>query len=220
MFKKFKKESGLASPKSRLGGTEAGQVSKLLLVLAIIVFVAVIIAYLVMRMATPPPKPPVTGEPVIPQPIYETTLGDVKFVWESSIDKGNTLWVSEARKDSYAQKNLVTTERYIKVTIGAQNKGKVNIAERSWDIGNIIDSEGRNFVPIEDYSVNPWLSNPNLCGALLKPEFNPTPCTKIYEVSRKSTGLKIEVMTGQENSANNFSAGKLDKALIDLIITQ
>jgi len=206
MFKKFHKE--------------AGQVSRLLLILAVVVFVAVIIAYLVMRMATPAPKPPVSNEPVVPQPVYETTLGDIKFVFENSIDKGNILWVSEARKDSYAQKNLTTTEKYIKVTIGAQNKGKTNIAERSWDIENIIDSEEREFEPIEDYTISPWLPNPDLCGALLKPEFNPTPCTKIYEVSRKSTGLKIKVITGKENSANNFSAKKNDEALIDLIITQ
>lgn len=204
MFKKFNKESG--------------QASKLLLVLAIIVFVAAIITYLVMRMATPAPKPPISNEPTVPQPVYEVTLGDIRFVWEGSIDKGNTLRVSEAREGSYAQKNAVTTEKYIKVTIGAQNKGKTNIAERAWDIENIVDSEGREFEAIEDYTINPWLPIPNLCGALLKPEFNPTPCTKIYEVSRKSSGLKIRVITGKENSANNFSAKKIDEAFIDLII--
>ena len=198
----------------------SGQVSKLLLVLAIIVFVAVIITYLVIKMSTPPPKPLVTTEPTVPQPVYEVTLGDIRFVFESSIDKGDVLRVSEAREGSYVQKNVTTVEKFIKVTIGAQNKGKFNIAERSWDIENIVDSEGRNFVPIESYTINPWLPNPDLCGDLLKPEFDPTPCTKIYEVSRKSTGLKIKVITGKDNSANNFSAKKFDEALIDLIVTQ
>ncbi len=199
---------------------ELGQVSKLLLVLAIIVLVAVIITYLVIKMATPAPEPSSISKPLVPQPVYEITFGNIRFVWEASIDMGDVLRVSEAREDSYAQKNITTTERFIKVTIGAQNKGKINTDERSWDIENIIDSEGRNFVPIENYTISPWLPSSNLCGTLLKPEFEPTPCTKMYEVSKKSSGLKIKVITGKDNSANNFSAKKLDEGLIDLIITQ
>lgn len=207
---KINKSSGLPA--------QAGQVSKLLLVLAIIVLVAVVITFLIMKMATPPPKPPTTTEPAVPLPVYEQTLGNIRFVFQSARDRGNTLWASETKNPGSWQKDLTTGERFIMVTIGAQNKGKENIAERSWDIENIIDSEGRNFVPSEGYIVAQWLPEPDLCSALLKPEFDPTPCIKIYEVSKKSTGLKIRVITGIDNSPSNFSSKKLDEALIDLIV--
>ncbi len=196
----------------------SGQVSRLLLVLAIIVLVAVIITFLIMKMATPPPKPPASAEPTVPLPVYEQTLGNIRFVFQSARDRGDTLRASETKNPGSWQKDLTTTERFIMITIGAQNKGKENIAERSWDIENIIDSEGRNFVPLEGYTVDQWLPEQNLCSTLLKPEFDPTPCTKIYEVSKKSTGLKIRVITGKDNTANNFSSKKLDEALIDLIV--
>lgn len=196
---------------------QGGQVSRLLLVLAIIILVAVVITYLVLRMAEAPEKPEPNPEPTIPQPVYEQTLGDIVFTFDNSVDMGNILRASDARDGGSWQKDITTTERFIKVTIGAKNVGKENIQERSWDIGNIIDSEGRVFVPLEGYSVSSWLPDPDLCGALLKPAFQPTPCSKIYEVSRESKGLKVYVATGQDNNPNNFSSGKVDEALIDLI---
>ena len=57
---------------------------------------------------------------------------------------------------------------------------------------------------MDRYTVSPWLPSPNLCGALLKPAFDPTPCTKIYEVSKASTGLKIRVETGINNNGKNL----------------
>ena len=104
-------------------------------------------------------------------------------------------------------KDLITTERFIKVTIGAQNKGKENIKKNTWDIENIVDSEGRNYISL-DYAANPWMSDPDLCGELLKPEFSPTPCSKIYEVSKISSGLKIRVVDTKKKT----------EALIDLIV--
>jgi hypothetical protein len=104
--------------------------------------------------------------------------------------------------------------------MGAQNVGKENISERSWDIENIVDSEGREFVPLDSYAVGDWLPDPNLCQTLLKPAFDPTPCVKIYEVSKKSSGFKIRVITGKDNNSNNFGSGKVDVALIDLIVTK
>lgn len=196
----------------------SGQASKLLLVLAIIVLVAVVITYLIIRMATPAPKPPnETGE-VIPQPIYEQTLGNIRFIFGGSRDLGNVLAASDAKDSSYWQKDLATTERFIMVTIGAQNKGTINIEERSWDIENIVDSDGRNFVPLEGYSVDPWLPTSNFCGDLLKPEFDPLPCTKIYEVSKKSSGLKVRVLSGKNNESSNLSSDDVDSAMIDLIV--
>ncbi|HCC59986.1 MAG: hypothetical protein A2402_02135 [Candidatus Staskawiczbacteria bacterium RIFOXYC1_FULL_37_43] len=221
---KFKKSSGLPADSPRFAieagarRAEAGQVSKLLLVLAIIVLVAVVITYLVMRMATPPPKPNPNPEPTELQPVYSQTLGNIGFTFRSTIDMGNVLRAQDSLSSTGWQKDLATTERFIKVTIGAQNQGKENIQERSWDIGNIVDSEGRIYEPLEGYTISPWLPENNGCQALLKPAFEPVLCTKIYEVSKKSTGLKVNVIAGKDNLANNFSSDKVDTALIDLIL--
>lgn len=198
---------------------QKGQVSRLLLVLAIIVFVAVIIVFIVMRATSAPPKPPIE-EPTGPKVAYEATLGNIKFTFQESRDVGKNLFGSNSRFPDW-QKNLITREKFIIVTIGAQNKGKENIPERVWDIGNIIDSEGRNYVPL-DQTADAWQPDPNLCGALLKPEFTATSCVKIYEVSRISTGLKIIVSAFKKENATNYSSNEQDKetALIDLIVTQ
>jgi len=199
---------------------EAGQVSRLLLVLAVIVFVAIIIVFLVMRMAQKPSAPAEVVIETVPLPVYEKQLGAIRFVFESALNKGKVLKASEVVNNLYSssQKDLTTGEKFIKVTIGAQNKGTENTLQNAWDMGDIIDSEGRRFVAVEDYNINPWLPNPDLCGVLLKPAFDPTPCTKIYEVSKSSTGLKIEVKTGIDNLPNNLSSGKAEIFLIDLII--
>lgn len=200
---------------------ELGQVSRLLLVLAIIVLVAVIISFLIIKMAQKPPEPVSPTTPTIPLPVYDQTLGNIRFVFESAIDKGNTLRASEVTQKQYKtslQKDFTTKEKFIQVTIGAQNVGLANTEQRAWDVRNIVDSKGRNFVPLEGYAIQPWLPNPSGCGSLLKPAFEPTSCTKIYEVSKESTGLKIEVVTGKNNKANNLSSGKFDSYLIDLIV--
>lgn len=198
----------------------SGQVSRLFLVLAVVIFVAVIITFLVLRMATPPPAPSEPVEPAVEMPKYEAQLGDIRFVFQSAINRGKTLKASEIINKQYSSwsKDYSTVERFIQVTIGAQNKGKENIEERAWDMQNIVDSEGREFTPVTGYNVTPWLPSPDKCGALLKPEFDPVPCVKIYEVSTESTGLKIRVITGKDNKANNLSSKKFDEALIDLIV--
>src|SRR3989344_725801 len=190
---------------------ENGQVSRLLLVLAIVVLVAVVIVYLVMRMAERPPAPgPGPDDSSVPQPFYEKTLGNIKFVFIDSRDLGSVLTPSMAKKKTYGSNNsLKTTERFIIVTIGAQNKGKTNIEERSWDMGDIVDSEGRRFVAFKDYTINNWIPDESSCGALLKPEFDPTPCIKIYEVSKISTGLKIIILAGKDKD-------KAEEGLLDL----
>jgi len=200
---------------------ESGQVSRLLLVLAVVVLVAAIIVYLVMRMASPPPAPDGPDTTEVPLPVYEQQLGDIKFSFISSINKGSVLRASEIRNKQYIssyQKDITTTERFIQVTVGAKNMGTANTEINAWTLENIVDSEGRNFVPEEGYSVAAWLPDPNLCGALLKPAFDPTPCTKIYAVSKESTGLKIRVQTGLENKASNLTSGKIDSFLLDLIV--
>jgi len=203
---------------------ERGQASRLLLVLAIIVLVAAVIVYLVIKMAEKPASPIDEPTTTVPLPVYEQQLGDIRFIFESALDRGGVLRASEVINDQYNasyQKNFNvsnTGAKFIQVTIGAQNKGTKNIEQNSWSIENIVDSKGREFVPLDSYSVNPWLPNPNLCGSLLKPAFDPTPCVKIYEVSKESTGLKIRVETGKDNTSSNFSGGKIDSFLIDLIV--
>jgi uncharacterized protein (UPF0333 family) len=198
----------------------AGQASRLLLVLAVVILVAVIIVYLVMRMATPAPKPAAPNTGSVALPVYEKQLGNIRFVFESSQDLGGTLSVSQAntQNNSYL-KDLNTTGRFIMVTVGAQNKGNYNIAERAWDIQNIVDSAGRNFIPDDQNTVGPWLPANNSCGALLKPAFDPAPCTKIYEISNQSdlATLKIQVITGKNNDPNTLSNNP-QSALLDLII--
>lgn len=203
---------------------ELGQVSRLLLVLAVVVLVAIVITFLVLKMAEKPPQPVVPVTPTVPQPVYDQTLGNIKFVFESALDRGQVLKSSQILNttySSYTQKDLDISNpgaKFIQVTIGAKNIGTVNTDENAWGLENIVDSQGRNFVPLEGYTITPWLPPVDLCGSLLKPNFDPSPCTKIYEVSKESTGLKIRVQTGQNNSANNYSAGKIDSALIDLIV--
>ena len=160
------------------------------------------------------------AETTVPLPVYEQQLGNIRFVFVSARDLGNTLKASEAVSTSYgSQKDLTTKEKFIEVTIGAQNKGTVNTEQGAWDIGNVIDLDGRNFVPLDGYVVNPWLPAQNSCGVLLKPAFDPAPCAKIYEVAKGSGGFKIEIMTGiNNNSANDFAAGRRQKYLLDLIV--
>ena len=200
---------------------EAGQASRLLLILAIVVLVAAVITYLIIRMAEKPPVPTPAPGPVVQQPVYEQALGNIRFIFESGLDRGQILRASEIKNNqySYQKQDFVISNagaKFIQVVVGAKNMGTENTEQNAWNIGNIVDSEGRNFIPIEDYNVNAWLPNPNPCGAVLKPAFDPTPCTKIYEVSNKSTGLKIKIQTGKNNSS--ISSGSTISSLIDLIV--
>jgi len=139
----------------------------------------------------------------ISKPVYETTVGDIKFTLESSVDLGSVL-----KSTKTYQKDLTTTGRFIKVIIGAQNKGKNETLQFAWEIVNIIDSDGRNFTPITNKAYS-FLPQPDLCGAMLKPELAPVPCVRLYEVSKQSTGLKIEVVS---------ESPKIGKSLLDLIL--
>ena len=195
---------------------QSGQISRMLLVLAVIVLVAAIIVYLVTKMAEKPTIPDNPDQIVENLPIYEQTISDIKFIFESSINHGNTLYASQAIKSE--KKDLTTTENFIKVKIGAQNMGKINIEDGRWDIENIVDSEGREFVALRGYSVRSWLPEDDFCGELLKPSFDPTPCVKIYEVSKKSTGLKIRVVAGKNGKDVSSKLEDNDYALIDLLV--
>jgi hypothetical protein len=202
----------------------SGQASRLLLVLAIVVLVAVILVFLIMKMTEKPPAPAPKQVSTIQLPVYEKQLGNINFIFQSALDKQTVLKVSDIKNRQYAssnQKDLPVDNlgaKYIEVTVGAQNMGTANTEQNSWNIENIVDSQGRNFVPMTDQSVGPWLPVPDLCGAVLHPAFDPSPCTKIYEVSNQSAGLKIRVETGVNNTSENFSSGKINSFLIDLIV--
>lgn len=213
MFKNFKENN------FKNINFSSGQASRLLLILAIVILVAVAIVFVVMKVATPPPAP-VTEEVVGPKAVYETTIGDIKFTFLEARDMGKALYGTNSRFSDW-QENLTTTEKFIMVKIGAQNKGKVNIPERVWTIGDIVDSEGRSFVPL-DRTADPWLPEVDLCGTLLKPEFAPTPCIKMYEVARIATGLKIKVISHGKTATGEYSLDEKDQevSLIDLIVTQ
>jgi len=168
----------------------SGQIAKTLLALAILVLVALVIAYIVVSYAKPRPEPTPGPDPE-PLPMYETTIGDIRFVFLEATDEGGTLYGSDSNFPDW-QKDLTTTERFIMLTVGAQNVGKVNTEQNIWKIMDIVDSEGRNYTPSTE-EVRGWLPREDLCGEVLKPSFEPTPCIKYYEVAKVATGLKVRV---------------------------
>jgi len=187
---------------------QSGQISRVLIILAAVILVVLVVIFIVGRFAAKNPifTRPAQEEQKVPEPEYETTFQNTRFVFISAEDMGNVL---KGRADFF-QKDLVTTEKFIRVTVGAQNKGKTNLEQYSWDVGSIVDSDGRNFVPITGAYY--FLPQPDLCGALLKPEFEPTPCVKINEVSKASTNLKITLTSKGQNQ-------KKQAALIDILVT-
>lgn len=167
------------------------------LILGGIIIVVIIIVVVVISMATKPPPPPEEAEE--PELIYEIVVGDIKFKLKEVKDRGSVLEVSESiYPESSSLKDLVTTERFIEVTIGAENQGKDNIRAGEWDVRELIDSEDRKFYSIREAKF--WILKENKCGHQLKPGFSPTFCTKIYEVARISTGLKAEVYYKKKGS--------------------
>lgn len=188
---------------------ESGQVSRTLIILAFVVLIMIGVVYGILRfsgarkarLAQEEAERLANAEP--PKPIYEATIGDVRFLFDSAIDLGSIIKATK----SY-QEDLKTTEKFIYVTVRAQNKGLADLPRYSWNIGNIVDSTGRNFIPNENAYA--FLPKPELCGAILKPEFEPTPCVKIYEVSSVSDHLKIEVNYIPQNSS------KPETTLLDL----
>lgn len=194
-----------------------GQVARILLALIIVCFVAIAIAYLVIKSAEKPAKPAVLpGTTEVPKAIYEFTASDVKITFQEATNYGSTLHGFDAKNPKY-QKDLTTTEKYIKVTIGAQNKGKIDTPQNIWELGNIIDADGRNFKPA-GYDVNPWLPEKNECGDVLKPEFTPTSCSKIYEVAKGSTGLKVQVLVSKKSANSEKYDSQKETFLLDLIV--
>ncbi len=191
---------------------QSGQASRTIIILAVIILIIAAVVYGVTRFAVGRKTASDTGNNEPPPPVYQLTMGDTRFVLESARDLGNVLTGASSRFPKY-QTNITTTEKFLKITVRAQNKGKTDTIQYAWDLGNIIDSAGRNFIPVSEKAYS-WLPQPDLCGAVLKPEFEPTPCVRYYEVSKISEGLKLEVIALKPNSS------KTEKDVIDLKITK
>lgn len=151
----------------------------------LIIIIIIVILFVVRSNNSKKKNGSVVEEPA--KLVYEKQVGDINFTLDSSIDLGNVL----KAKNQY-QKDVTTTERFIQVVVGAQNKGKLTTGPNTWDLVNIIDSDGRIF-PNVNNQASFYLPNPNPCGLALKPEFYPVNCTKIYEVAKISKGLKIQI---------------------------
>lgn len=201
---------------------EAGQISRVLLVLAIIVFVAAVIAYFIIKAAEKPPVevPVTTTEPIKPK-VYELMSDDMKFTFVDAEDMGNMLKGSQSLHPTW-EDDITTTERFVKVTVSGKNElGTITIRENSWDLGNIIDSQGRTYEPMKKSTVDSWIGE-DYCGAELKPAFKAINCVKIYEISKVSEGLQVEVLTAKKINGNYADSNNRDQKniqLMDLILT-
>ena len=196
-----------------------GQLPKGLLILVGIIIILVIVVSVVIKMVSnsEPDIPPEEGEEEEEeeayQPIYEVIIGEIKFTFIKVQDKGNILRGSESKKPE-RQEDLTTKEKFIVVTIGAQNIGKeiITVKDKNWGIEEIIDNEGREFEFL-GREADPWIPEESQCAALLKPAFSPIPCTKIYEVAKVSTDLKVKVFVEEKGITT-----RKEEALLDLKI--
>lgn len=170
----------------------------ILLILGVI-FVIVVVAAIVLRLALGRGGEPSNGENggnEEPQPQYEITVGNIKFIFKEAINEGKVLEKEDGVFPSWQDPaDFETTEKFIKLTIGAQNVGKENIEGQYWEVMEIIDEDGRIFEALTDYDVKAWVPVENGCNTLLKPGFTPTDCVKIYEVANVSTQLKVKVVS-------------------------
>ncbi len=155
-------------------------------VIAVIVII-VLMASTMMKPVLPSEKTEEEKEELV----YEVEVGDIKFKLKEVKDRGDILKASESKHPGSTREDLTTTERFIEVTISAQNVGKDNIQSGGWEVKELIDSEERKFY--SSRQLDNWILEENKCSDTLKPGFSPTFCTKIYEVAKISTGLKVEV---------------------------
>jgi len=156
----------------------------------IIGIVIIILIVMIISFVKKSPAPTSEEGPKSEEPTDEAVIGDVKFKLKEASDLGNILRVSES-KNNQVQKDIVSTERFVKVTITAENVGKESVYLGTWDLKDLFDKEERRFIFSQQTS--PWIPEDSRCGDTLKPGFTPTSCTKIYEVANISSGLKVKV---------------------------
>jgi len=193
---------------------QKGQASKILIIAALAVFFIIVLILGFVKFVSTKRSSDLKSQSLSttdqttakpPENVYEKQIGDIRFILDSSEDLGKVI-----KSKSLYGEDLTTTEKFIKVAIGAQNKGKENTKQRIWEVGNIIDSEGRNFVSINEKIYSFQLES-DLCGAVLKPEFAPVQCVKYYEISRVSEDLRVIVRVTEP---------KKQEALINLNLNQ
>ncbi len=159
-----------------------------------VIFVVIIVGILIVNVMVSPPEDD-NGEKEeedVFEAQYEVMAGNMKFIFKEAIDMGSVLRTGNPRSE-----DLVTTERFIKVTIGAVNEGTNSIAGRDWEVEKIIDEEGRIFEPLREFNVREWLPEDNGCHTIVHPGFSPKRCTQIYEVANISERLKAKVVSSE-----------------------
>lgn len=192
-----------------------GQGSKKYLLLlggiAVIVIITIVVSGVIVMPVTPV-TPPQEEPEEESGPVFEVEIGDIRFKLENAKDRGEVL-ESPRDQNPYAAQvpDLTTKEKFIEVTISAENIGKENLQTGAWDVKELIDGEERRF----SYSAatNPWIPKESNCGALLKPGFSPTLCTKIYEAAKISNDLKVRIFSKQQTKTAFYKEGE---AFIDL----
>jgi len=177
-----------------------GEISKQVLFFGGVIILAIVLVVLLVSLLSKPDSLPEEEEDI--EPVYEIVVGDIKFKLGEVRNKGNVLMVSESNEPDSGREDLTTTERFIKLTIAVENVGKDNIEGRDWDIQELIDSEGRKFYSLPEADF--WIPESSRCRTLLKPGFTPTLCTKIYEVAKISTDLKVRVYSKKYKEADYF----------------
>lgn len=183
----------------------SGEISNAVLfgVLGIIIVVIIIVIINPFKKSPAPPS----EEPKSEEPAYEVVINDVKFKLKDAKNLGNILKGTES-KNPQSQQDIATTDKFIEVVITAENIGKENIAQGSWDLNDLFDSEERHF--LYSQSFDPWIPEDSKCGDLLKPGFTATSCTRIYEVASVSTGLKVKVSAKLASSYLPAEEGFID----------
>lgn len=175
--KKFLKESGELAMKQMVILGAIGAIGAIVVILSSGI------------LKSPPPAAPIIEEPKL---VYEVTLdGVIRFQLQEVKDRGDTLKLEECVAPIFIRQDVTTTERFIEVRVLVDNIGKDNINLGYWDIREIYDKEGSKFYSQPTF--NFWVSSDSGCSNVLKPKFTPTLCSKIYEVARVATGLKLEV---------------------------
>lgn len=190
-----------------------GEISKNFLILGGIIIAVIVIVVVVINMTGKPPPSALEGEKEekTEEPVYEVVVGDIRFKLEEAKNRGNILKVPE--DEIHPRDDLATAEKFIEVTITAENVGKENTPAGDWKIEELIDSEERIFYSSKEAS--PWVPEESKCGISLKPGFTPTLCTKIYEVAKISTDLRVRV-SSRQYSGMGIIPGQTEDFFIDL----
>lgn len=176
--------------------SSSGQASRTLIILAALVLVAAVVVYFGLELAAgrkaQQAQQQVAQEEAAKEPpkiVTQKTIGDIQFTVVSAVDLGSVL---RPPKTAGFGQDITTTDKFIRVVVSAQNVGKVALPQYVWGVGAVVDSDDRNFTDANGKAFY-FLPQPNPCGAELKPNFVPTNCTMIYEVSKSSMDFHIEV---------------------------